>query len=569
LVDGYLSSTDWTTFNGKQNALTLTTTGTTGAATLIGATLNIPNYADQFVGTVTSVDLTAGTGITVSGGPITSSGSITVNNSDRGSSQNIFKNIAVAGQSTIVADLNDDTLTVVAGSGVTITTNDTTDTITISATGSGGSVTSVATTAPITGGTFTTTGTIGITQSGVSTDGYLSSTDWGTFNSKQPQLNGTGFVKASGTTISYDNSTYYLASNPSGFTTNTGTVTSVNLTAGARIEVAGGPIITSGSITVTHGVADGADFTTTQAFEARVLADGGIFEALGEVAIAIGSLEDAASPSSTDFNDGVVIQNVAIDEFGHLLGVGATDLDDRYVQNLTAGTGITVSGSPSSTAGLITVTNSDRGSSQNIFKNIAVTGQTTIVADTNNDTLTVVGGTGISVTTDHTTDTLTITNTSTLFIPAFAAYSNVSLSLTPANTELACEFTVQSANSPSFFTHSTTVDPNIITVLVSGVYEISFGYGASNGNSQIASLSATVAVNGVGLYEPFSFTQLDKATFGVSASSFVNTYIYGLAANDEIEIYFTADYVGGSTGTITITPTGFDGSTYITIKKIQ
>jgi hypothetical protein len=332
LVDGYLSATDFATFNGKQDALTLTTTGTTGAATLIGATLNIPNYADQFVGTVTSVDLTAGTGITVSGGPITTSGSITVNNSDRGSSQNIFKNIAVAGQSTIVADLNDDTLTVVAGSGVTITTNDTTDTITISATGSGGSVTSVATTAPITGGTITTTGTIGITQSGVSTDGYLSSTDWGTFNSKQPQLNGTGFVKASGTTISYDNSTYYLASNPSGFTTNTGTVTSVNLTAGARIEVAGGPITTSGSITVTHGVADGADFTTAQAFEARVLADGGIFEALGEVAIAIGSLEDAASPSSTDFNDGVVIQNVAIDEFGHLLGVGVTDLDDRYAQ---------------------------------------------------------------------------------------------------------------------------------------------------------------------------------------------------------------------------------------------
>ena len=35
----------------------------------------------------------------------------------------------------------------------------------------------------------------------------------------QPQLNGTGFVKASGTTISYDNSTYYLASNPNGYIT--------------------------------------------------------------------------------------------------------------------------------------------------------------------------------------------------------------------------------------------------------------------------------------------------------------------------------------------------------------
>jgi hypothetical protein len=42
---GALSSTDWTTFNNKQNAITLTTTGTSGAATLIGNTLNVPQYA--------------------------------------------------------------------------------------------------------------------------------------------------------------------------------------------------------------------------------------------------------------------------------------------------------------------------------------------------------------------------------------------------------------------------------------------------------------------------------------------------------------------------------------------
>lgn len=42
---GYLSSTDWNTFNNKQNALTLTTTGTSGAATLVGSTLNIPQYS--------------------------------------------------------------------------------------------------------------------------------------------------------------------------------------------------------------------------------------------------------------------------------------------------------------------------------------------------------------------------------------------------------------------------------------------------------------------------------------------------------------------------------------------
>ena len=42
---GFLTSTDWTVFNGKQNALTLTTTGTSGAATLVGSTLNIPQYS--------------------------------------------------------------------------------------------------------------------------------------------------------------------------------------------------------------------------------------------------------------------------------------------------------------------------------------------------------------------------------------------------------------------------------------------------------------------------------------------------------------------------------------------
>lgn len=42
---GALSSTDWSTFNSKQGALTLTTTGTSGAATLVGSTLNIPQYS--------------------------------------------------------------------------------------------------------------------------------------------------------------------------------------------------------------------------------------------------------------------------------------------------------------------------------------------------------------------------------------------------------------------------------------------------------------------------------------------------------------------------------------------
>jgi hypothetical protein len=64
-VTGSLSGTDWSTFNSKQNALTLTTTGTSGAATLVGSTLNIPQY--QAAGTyVTAV--TASSPLASSGG---------------------------------------------------------------------------------------------------------------------------------------------------------------------------------------------------------------------------------------------------------------------------------------------------------------------------------------------------------------------------------------------------------------------------------------------------------------------------------------------------------------------
>ena len=50
-----------------------------------------------------------------------------------GASVNCFSNIAVSGQTTISADSNSDTLTLVAGTGITLTTNGTADSITIDA----------------------------------------------------------------------------------------------------------------------------------------------------------------------------------------------------------------------------------------------------------------------------------------------------------------------------------------------------------------------------------------------------------------------------------------------------
>jgi hypothetical protein len=56
------------------------------------------------------------------------------------------------------------------------------------------------------------TGAFSIPAATTSVNGYLTSTDWTTFNAKQAALSGTGFVKISGTTISYDNSTYLTTS---------------------------------------------------------------------------------------------------------------------------------------------------------------------------------------------------------------------------------------------------------------------------------------------------------------------------------------------------------------------
>jgi hypothetical protein len=74
-------------------------------------------------------------------------------------SQNTFQTISVVGQFNVVAEIPNDTLTFAAGPGITITTNNATDTITFASTGGGGggtatdldSLTDVAITSPING----------------------------------------------------------------------------------------------------------------------------------------------------------------------------------------------------------------------------------------------------------------------------------------------------------------------------------------------------------------------------------------------------------------------------------
>lgn len=92
--------------------------------------------------------------------------------------QNIFRTIAVSGQSDVVADTTTDTLTLAAGSGITITTNAGSDTVTIASTG-----TTFGYKAVFSGGSLTTSyaNVAGAWTSSVSNAGVTLNSGAGTF----------------------------------------------------------------------------------------------------------------------------------------------------------------------------------------------------------------------------------------------------------------------------------------------------------------------------------------------------------------------------------------------------
>ena len=81
------------------------------------------------------------------------------------------------------------------------------------------------------------------------------------------------------------------------------------------------------------------------------------------------------------------------------------DLGSTNALDFNEGSGITILGATSGNDIDVTITNSDKGSSQNIFKNVA-SDSGTAVADNNNDTLTITGGNNLS--TSVSADTLTV-----------------------------------------------------------------------------------------------------------------------------------------------------------------
>lgn len=106
-----------TSFDGSQ--------GTSGQVLTSAGTGNTPTWTTPTTGTVTSVDLSAGTGISVSGGPITSSGSITVTNTapDQTVVLNAGTGISTSGtypNFTVTNTAPDQTVSISAGTGISV-----------------------------------------------------------------------------------------------------------------------------------------------------------------------------------------------------------------------------------------------------------------------------------------------------------------------------------------------------------------------------------------------------------------------------------------------------------------
>jgi len=129
---------------------------------------NGTDFVEVSPGTVTSVAATVPSFLSVSGSPITSSGTLA---------------ISLSGTALPVANGGTGTTSPALVAGTNVTISGTWPNQTINATSSGGTVTSVTGTAPVvsSGGT---TPAISMAAATTSVNGYLTSTDWNTFNGK-------------------------------------------------------------------------------------------------------------------------------------------------------------------------------------------------------------------------------------------------------------------------------------------------------------------------------------------------------------------------------------------------
>ena len=240
-----------------------------------------------------------------------------------------FRTIAVAGQSSVVAETTADTLTLVAGSNVTITTNAATDTITIAASGGGGGATDLTMTR--------TANNVTITPSGGGTAAEI------------PQANNTyaGVLTAA----------HHIALDALG-TMSTQSASSVSITGGSITGTTVSGITLSGSATPTLAVSGTTSVSGTNTGDQTITLTGdvtgsgtGSFAAtLANNAVTAGKIaSNAVTTSKLDAEAVTYAKIQPLAAASTLLGRGTAGT--TAVREIGIGAGLTMSGDTLSASG--------------------------------------------------------------------------------------------------------------------------------------------------------------------------------------------------------------------------
>jgi hypothetical protein len=274
--------------------------------------------------------------------------------------ENYFKTIAVAGQANIVADTGTDTLTIAASNGIALTTTAGTDTLTIANSG-------VLTNAAGTGITVSgATGNVTITNAGVlsTVAGYGISVSSGTGN---VTITNTGIVSV----ITDPGSGISLDTSVPGTVRITNSAPSVPQNIFQTIAVSGQSNVVADLPTDTLTLVNGTGISITT---------------------------NAGADSVTFTNSGVTSFAVSGVGLSASAATGSITLSNTGVVAISAGDGISINQS----TGTVVVTNTRFG-----FTSIAVGGQSSVLADNSTDTLVLVAGEGIQLTTNAVNDSIT------------------------------------------------------------------------------------------------------------------------------------------------------------------